>query len=581
MIRFRRAVVAKESTVSPQVWIDPPSPPAGPPLAPDPLVDALLRGRVADPAAVAAFLDPRPQPAPDPFALPGMTGAVDRVGRAMRAGETIAIYGDYDVDGVSSVALLLHAFRAASGGRARLLSRLPTRGEGYGLNPAAIDRFAAADASLLVAVDCASGDPANVAHARARGMDVVVLDHHQMDGPPPAEAVVVSAQAVADGPYPELVAAGVAYLLVVALARLGFDVGDGPEREPTSLLDLVALGTVGDVAPLTGVNRPLVRDGLRRLVEHPRPGILALCRRAGIDPASLGSEQIAFKVGPRLNAAGRMADPQPALDLLLAVTPHEADPLAQELERLNIRRRAESQRVVAEAEALVLERQDLDRRRLLVLAQSGWSTGVLGLAAGRLAERFARPVLVLNDDGDLSRGSARSVPGFDIARALSGCADLLHTHGGHSQAAGLTLDTARVADLEAALDAAFLAARLPEPAPAALRIDADLPADRLSMATAVLLERFQPFGAGNPLPMLRLRDLPLRSYTTIGRDNTHLKLHLETPTGVVQALCWGAAARSCELTLRPRLDLVVTVGIDFWNGRRRLHVEAKDFRPTS
>ncbi len=232
--------------------------------------------------------------------------------------------------------------------------------------------------------------------------------------------------------------------------------------------DLVALGTIADVSPLTGLNRALVRDGLRRIRQQPRPGLRALCQRAGVAPETVSSEAVAFKLAPRLNAAGRMGDPQLALDLLLSDDPTEAARLAAELERLNALRRAEGQRIVSEAEALLQERSDLADRRLLVVAKDSWGSGVLGLAAGRLAERFGRPVIVLNDDGELSRGSARSVPGFDINRALAGCADLLRAHGGHGQAAGLTVPSADLARLEAALEAAVAAAALPPPGPPVL-----------------------------------------------------------------------------------------------------------------
>ena len=562
------------------VWIDPePTPSTVPPLHTDALLHALLAARFADAAAVADFLDARPRPAPDPDLMPGLAVAAERVGRAIARRERIAVFGDYDVDGVTATALLARALRAATGDADRLILRLPTRDEGYGLNPATVDALAATGASLLVAVDCASSDHANVARARARGLDVVVLDHHQMVDPGPAGALVVSAQLDAASPYRDLTAVGVAYLLAVALARLGHDLGAGPGSEPVDLLDLVALGTIGDVAPLTGVNRALVRDGLRRIARQPRAGVRALCQRAGIAPATLTSEQVAYKLAPRLNAAGRMDDPHLALDLLLADDPRQAAILAGELEKLNARRRAESQRIVAEAEGLLLSRPDLASRRLLVLARPGWGSGVLGLAAGRLAERFGRPVLVLNDDGELSRGSARSVPGFDINRALAACADLLDAHGGHSQAAGLTVPTAHLARLEAALEEAVAGADLPPPGPPALRIAADLPPARLTMQTAELLEELQPYGAGNPLPLLRVRDVAVRSYNTIGQDGSHLKLHLETPRGVVPALCWGASARSRELFNQPRIDLVATVGLDHWNGQRRLHVEVKDFRP--
>ena len=564
------------------LWIDPVLFPGHvPTLHPDPLLNVLLAGRAPTPAAAADFLDPRPRPAPDPSLLPGLAAAAERVNRAIVSGERIAIYGDYDADGISATALLTRGLRAATGGAAPVVSQLPTRRDGYGLHPAAIAAIAAADVSLLIVVDCGSTDHANVALARASGVDVVVLDHHQMNGPPPSDAFVVSAQLLPGAPYRELTAAGVAYLLAVSLARLGHDLGDGTGSEPTSLLGLVALGTIGDVAPLTGVNRALVRDGLRVLAERPSAGILALCQRAGVALATLTAEQVAFKLAPRLNAAGRMADPQLALDLLLTDDRRRAALLAQELERLNVQRRLESQRVAAEAERLVLQQSDNADRPLLVVASSGWGSGVLGLAAGRLVERFGRPVLVLNDDGEMSRGSARSVPGFDIAQALVGCADLLHAHGGHSQAAGLTLPTPLLPRLEAALQSALLASSARVPAAPSLQIDADLPSERLTIATAELFAHLQPFGAGNSQPMLRVRQLPVRSYNVIGQDRSHLKLHLETPRGVVPALFWSAAPRSSELIRQPLVDLVVTIGLDYWNGQRRLHVEVKDFRPAA
>ena len=560
------------------VWIEPPARPSGSPLHGDPLLDRLLAGRLADAAAVAEFLDPTCLPAPDPELLPGMTAAATRVAVALSGGEAIALFGDYDVDGVTSVALLAEALGAASGGVAPRLVRLPTRAEGYGLNQEAVAAIAAIGVSLLIAVDCGSGDHAAVAVALAAGLDVVVLDHHQMDGPGPVGAIVASAHLGVNGKYRELAAVGVAYLLAVALARRGFDLGRGPGREPVGLLDLVALGTVADVAPLTGVNRRLVRDGLRRLVQRPRLGLAELARRASLATNAITAEEIAFKLAPRLNAAGRMDNPRLAFDLLRTTDPPTATRLADELERLNRLRRKESARVIAEAEA------DLDQMggptsQVLVLSRPDWGNGVLGLAAGKLAERWGRPTLLLSEEGGVSRGSARSVPGFDIAHALAGCGDLLLSHGGHSQAAGVSLATADLPRLRAMLEAAVVAAGLSPVGPPELAIDADLPVERLEMGTAELLEALQPFGRGNPLPLLRVRNVALRSYTSMGQDGSHLKLQLATPRGMVAAVAWGAADRSRELLRQPAIDLVATVGIDRWNGQRRLHVEVKDWRP--
>lgn len=564
------------------VWIEPAPVPDGHPMFDhDPLLNLLLVSRVGDAVSAADFLDSSPRPAPDPSLLPGMTVAARRVSRAIADDESIAIYGDYDVDGISATALLVHALGAAQKARSAPRAYLPTRANGYGLNPAAIDDMASAGVSLLIAVDCGSTDSANVARAQARGLDVVILDHHQMDGPGPAGAFVASAQFTPEGPYREMAAAGVAYLLTVELSRLDHDVGNGLGREPVSLLDLVALGTIGDVAPLIGVNRHLVRDGLRVIADQPRPGVSALSQRAGVPTRTVTAEQVAFKLAPRLNAAGRMADPRLAFDLLMTDDPREAARLAQELETLNSHRRTESQRVVTEAEDLLARRPDLETKRLLVLTRPGWGAGVLGLAAGRLAERFGRPVIVLSDDGEMSRGSARSVPGFDITRGLASCSDLLQTYGGHSQAAGLTIPTASLPILEQALEAALVAADISAPGPPALRIDADLPVDRLNARTASLIGRLEPFGLSNPLPLLRVRRVRVRSYNALGADRSHLKMHLETPNGVVPALFWGAAERSSELVRSRDIDVVATLGFDYWNNERRLHIEIKDFRPSA
>ncbi len=563
------------------IWIEPPSiPEAAGSLDDDPLLHRLLTGRVANRAEATEFLDPRPREAPDPLGVPGLAAVAERVAQAIEDGERIAVYGDYDVDGVTSAALLVRALRTATGDDGRVLVRLPTRAEGYGLHPAALADLASAGATLLIAVDCGSSEPDNIACARSLGLEVVVVDHHQMPGPPPAGAAVASPQLRPDGPYRELAAVGLAYLLVVSLSQWGFRVGDQDGGDPGELLDLVALGTIADVAPLVGANRALVRDGLRAIRMRPRIGIQALCQRAGVAPETITSDQVGFRIGPRLNAAGRMADPRLALDLLLTDDPIQADALAAELERLNALRRRASDEIVADAEELLRQQPALLDSRLLMIARPNWGAGVLGLAAGRLAERFRRPVLVLSEDGEIAHGSARSVKGFDITRGLRQSADLLLSHGGHSLAAGLTLPTANLTELQTALDAAIAEANLPPAGPPSIQINADLPWERLSIETARLIANLAPFGTGNPIPVLRLQGIRVRAYSTIGPTGSHLKLQLHGPDGIVPAIAWRAADRSRELVTRPEIDLLVTLSIDHWNGQRRLQVEIKDFRPT-
>ena len=569
------------------LWIDPP-PVITTGLHPDPLIAALLARRgITDAAAAAGFLATHPRSAPNPSRLPGMDDAVARISRALDSGEQIAIFGDYDADGVTATALLTRALRCAATDPRVITPRLPNRAEGYGLNPTAITALAAGGATLLIAVDCGSSDPVNVAHARALGLDVVILDHHQMDGPGPPEAIVVSAQrlppetlAATPAGYQTLAAVGVAYLLVAALARHGYRV-DGDQGEPeTDLLDYVALGTIADVVPLHGMNRDLVRDGLRRLRERPRPGVAALCRRAGLDPATVNAEAVAFKLAPRLNAAGRMGDPTVALDLLLSDDPRTALTLADQLEAINLARRQQSQAIERAATDLIDREPGCLDRPLIVLSQPNWSAGVLGIVAGRLANRYGRPAIVLNNDGQVSKGSARSVAGFDITAALTAGLHLLQAHGGHGQAAGLTVTNNDLPALTAHLEQAVSASGVVIPAPAELRIDADLDTDRLTLGTARLLETLEPYGTGNPQPLLRVRNLKILKYSTMGKDASHLKLHLASPAGAT-ALMWGAAHRSRELLRNPVIDLVATLSVDHWGGHPRLQIEVKDFRPAT
>ncbi|MCC6790089.1 MAG: single-stranded-DNA-specific exonuclease RecJ [Thermomicrobiales bacterium] len=568
--------------MTPPRWIEPEALPAGiPSLHDDPLLHELLARRgIATRSDAAAYLDQRPRHAPDATSLPNLTAAVDRIGHAIERGERIGIFGDYDADGVTATALLTRALRAASSSLERVIPRLPTRDEGYGLSRDAIDEFHNAGVSLLVAVDCGSSDHDAIRHARTLGLDVIVLDHHQIQGEPPAGAVVVSAQLPGGEALADLSAVGVAYVVVAALAREGHAI-DGADGDPeTGLLDFVALGTIADMVPLDGINRPLVRDGIRELRKGKRRGIVELCRKAGVVPAALSADQIVFKLGPRLNAAGRMGDPKLALDLLLEDDPLRAAGLASQLEQVNDQRRAESLRVHREAEGLVNAHPEWLEHPVLIVTRPGWPSGLLGPVAAQLVEKFGRPVVVLSERNGQSHGSARSVPGFDITGAMERCRDLLARFGGHGQAGGLTLATASVPEFSRAMDAALSETGIDVPFQPELRIDADLPANRLTLATAELLDLLQPFGSGNEQPLVRVRGIGVRQWDAIGADKSHLRLQLALPGGLVKAIAFGMAARSKELLFARRIDIAALVKIDQWNGQRRLDVEVKDFRPT-
>ena len=560
-------------------WIDPEPVPADiAPLDADPIVHALLwRRGLRTRIEALEFLSTRQSTPPDPALLPNLAEAAARVQRALETSEQIGIFGDYDVDGITATALLMTAFHGALFSNDQVIARLPRREEGYGLNDAALDEFAAAGVTLLIAVDCGSTDHEHVARAISLGMDVVILDHHQMDGPGPDGAITVSARLDPAAPYQECCSAALAYLLVSYLACHGAPVDGGAGRDETDLLDFVALGTIGDVAPLTGVNRAFVRDGLQVMRRNPRWGLRALCAEAGIDTATLETESIPFKLTPRLNAAGRLGDPRIALDLLLAPDPLTAHDLVRQVEALNNERRALGDRFAFEAEEQLRSDPDWEARRAIVLFDPAWHAGLVGVLAGRFASQYGRPVVAFAGSGEFGKGSARSVPGFDIMAALSPHRDAFAHFGGHSQAAGLTIARERIGELRAWLEAAIEASGLAIPIAPSLQIDLDLTPEQLSLGAYHQLERMQPYGEKNPRPIVRIRNVPVLENSVMGSERSHLRLALGTPHGSVKAVFWGAGDRSWQAPVGKRIDIAGVLQHDTWRGSSRLQMELKDF----
>lgn len=565
------------------IWNEPaPLPSSIPQLDDHPVVNELLWRRGIDsPQEAQRFLATSLSAAPDPLLLPNMSEAAERVTTALATGEKIGIFGDYDVDGITATALLLTAVRPSLASEDQVIARLPRRDEGYGLNLAAIEEFHAAGVTLLIAVDCGSSDYVRVATARSLGMDVVIIDHHVMPGPAPEGSIVVSARLGENGAYKECCSAALAFLFVSVLAQRGVPIDGGDGRPETDLLDFAALGTIGDVSPLTGVNRAFVRDGLRVMQRSPRPGIRALSDVAGVALADLNAETIPFKLTPRLNAAGRLGDPRIALDLMLARDARTAKQLALEIDGINSERRLLGHAIAREAEALLASDPLWESRRSLVLCGDSWHPGVIGIVAGQFASRYGRPVIVLSDDGTHGRGSARSVPGVDIMAALTPHRALFEHFGGHSQAAGMTLDRARVGELRELLEAAVEAMNVDIPAPPAISIDLDLPHHLATLSTFDAIERLQPFGAQNERPVISLKDVRVQETAVIGQDRSHLRMTVSTLRGPLKVLFWGAANRSREAALGARIDLAGTFKRDNWNGIDRLQMELKDFRSHS
>lgn len=544
----------------------------------NPLVAAILYRRGIHTVADAnAFMHPAQHATPDPFCIPNVQAAVERIVQAIHRGECIGIFGDYDTDGITSTAILTMALHHALP-PGKVVPRLPDRTEGYGLNETAISEFAEAGVSLVIAVDCASSDHASAAAIAERGMDLVIVDHHHMRDTGPETAITVSPQLGADPICHDLTAAGVVYLVVCALASRGVQVTGNDLDVGSAYLDLVALGTVADVAPLTGINRSLVARGVELMRASPRPGVAALIGSAGLQASSITATNISFGLAPRLNSAGRMGSPQLSFDLLITRNAAQARRLAAELEQVNLRRRSRSAQVLAEAWEAVTQQHDWQSRPILAVHNPDWEPGLVGAVASRMVEEARRPVMLFREEGGVLFGSARSIDGFNLIETLHRVKPLLSRFGGHSLAAGLALATTNLAELESHIAKTMAAAGVAVPAPRKLHIDATLPSDYLSLQTVHDIGRMEPFGRGNDQPVLRIPEAQLLRYTVMGQDRSHLKISAKSGNRQIEAICWGAAERSRELVACRTVDLVGRLEINSWNGQERLQMILDDFR---
>lgn len=513
----------------------------------------------------------------DPFVMRGMTEAVERLGRALDDGEKIVVFGDYDVDGVTSTAVLLDFLRHRG---ADVSAMIPNRlDDGYGLRPASVDRAVEGGARLIVTVDNGISAIDAVDRARRAGVDVVIVDHHlPLERLPDAVAVIDPNRADCPYPFKGLAAVGLAFKLVQALSVERMP-GDERRRYLNSLLDLVALGTVADLAPMVGENRLLTRHGLKVLARQARPGLRALLGLVGVGDKAIDAMTIGFLLGPRLNSAGRLASADLSLDLLMATERQAATGLAQDLDTLNSRRRHLQDEGVKEAEDQVT-RDGLDSSRIVVVHSRSWSLGVVGLIAGRLAEAQGRPALALTaEKGDGTYvGSARTVGDYDIAAAIFRCAEHLVDFGGHAAAAGLTVKAENLPALVEQLtaDAERL---LPEEAhEPELEIDLVLRPGDISLATVAALEVLAPFGKGNEAPIFMARDCRVSRLRAIGKEGAHLKLELTTEGRSHDAVWWRQGDKASQISVGDRLDAAFSLESNTWRGRTRVQLRLEDLR---
>lgn len=534
-----------------------------------PLASLLVTRGISKLEDAAKFLDHSLVELHDPYQMSGIEEAVPRIRKAVEAGERILIYGDYDADGVSSTALMIELMRTL---QANFEFYIPHRSkEGYGLHNHVLKQAHDNGVSLIVTVDTGISAVEQIAYAVELGMDVIVTDHHEPPAKLPEAYTLINPKlSYCSYPFKGLAGVGVAYKLANAL--LGKDT-------PAAWLELVALGTIADLMPLTDENRVLVRMGLEQMTASAFPGISALLHTAGWNQGEVTSTNVAFGLAPRINAAGRMSHAFSALDVLTATSMEAAEDAAEKLDLLNRERQQLVDDIVGEAfERIEAQEAAGTLPDVLVVAGEGWNVGVVGIVASKILERYYRPTLVLGIDAASGecKGSARSIPGFDIYEALTHCDALLGHYGGHPSAAGMSLHRDRLEEFEQRLNEFARSVLRPEHFIPSLQADLECRLREITLPVIEQLDQLAPFGMGNPSPRLLVRGAELLDYRQMGKDGKHLKLTIRQDGSMIEAVAFGKGEIFKLLTPEARVDLVVEAGINEWNGQRKPQLFIQD-----
>jgi single-stranded-DNA-specific exonuclease len=548
------------------------------------LAQCILNRGLSELASIGNYLDPRLKHLSDPFLLPDMAIAVERLFQAHAKKEALVIFGDYDVDGVTSSALLHEVLRTLGW---TVHSYLPHRmEEGYGLSiEAAENCLKKFPVSLLLAVDCGSTSVESINSVKQRGVDVIVLDHHQISSPAPEPLALVNPQRQSDSTngngnhrtFTELCSVGLAFKLAHAIVKHGRETGlpGAADYDLRPLLDLVALGTIADVVPLIGENRILVSTGLERLNATRRPGLTAL-KRVAQSPVRIGTHEVGFQLAPRLNAAGRLETAEAALHLLMAPDMATAMPLAQQLDAQNRERQKIERGIAEEAIASVRAKFKPEDDYVIVEGQTPWHIGVVGIVASRVLQQFYRPTIIVGGEGAQWRGSGRSIAGFDLAAALRECTDLLIRHGGHAMAAGISIASSNLDSFRSRLNEVARRMLKAEALQPPLQLDAEVGLDEITLESVATLDRLKPVGQGNPPIQFVARNLSHhRPLERIGANKQHVKMSLTDGGATHEALWWGAGQESLPVG---KFDLAFAPKADLYNGRRTVQLKVLDWR---
>ncbi len=539
------------------------------------IIQILFNRGITDPEDVAEFFGERVRPT-DPFHLLGVPEAVTRLRQAIKRGKTIAVYGDFDADGVTSTAVLVQTLLALGG---HVQPYIPHRvDEGYGLNKSALAWLKKQGVDVVVTVDCGIRAVEEVAYGKRIGLEIIVTDHHSI-GPevPPADVVINPKLPESTYPFRYFAGVGVAFKLAQALLRV--EQHSPIAKQPVALqeealLDLVALGTVADIMPLVGENRMLVQQGLEKLRAAHRPGIRALAQRSGVHPREIDATAIGFRLGPRLNAAGRLESAVLAYDLLMAQTDSQAEEIAYQLDLLNRQRQMLTNEAVQWA---IAQLGDHPSEKVLLVAREALNPGIAGLVASRLKEHYFRPALVAHLNGSEARGSARSIPQFHITHALDACSQLLIRYGGHAAAAGFTVSQENLPKLRRCLNEIAEAQLTEDDLVKSLNVDVIVPLRELDYALLNKLKELEPTGSANPTPVLAIPNLLVKGQYLVGSDGKHLKLRVTDGMVTFDAIAFGQGVRSEPLPMR--IDVAAYLTENVWRDRRSLQLQILDIKP--
>ncbi|MEN6372174.1 MAG: single-stranded-DNA-specific exonuclease RecJ [Armatimonadota bacterium] len=535
----------------------------------------LINRGVTTAADAHAFLSPSLSHLHDPMLLPDMEAGIERTARALETGEKILIHGDYDVDGVSSTALLIRVLRILGGD---IIYRVPHRKrDGYDIKPVTAEEAHAQGATLIITADCGVTACETISHAQTLGVDIIVTDHHEQGNVlPDAVAVINPKRHDSTYPFSDLAGVGVALKFAQALVRrLGYD----DQKFLKKYLDLAALGTIADVMPLVGENRVIAKFGLKALQESKKTGLQAMLERTGLKGRSLTTHSVGFVLGPRINAVGRLDDAAIALQLLLTTDAREARELVEVLEQLNTERQVEQARILEEARA-ILDDRDLDSTRALVLFRPGWNSGVVGIVASKIVEQYRRPAILLSldEESGIASGSARSIEVFNMIEALNKCRELLDKAGGHAYAAGVSLKAENLAQFESKLNDVALEIIKPEDMIPKIAIDEKIEPEKISWDLLREINKLEPFGAGNPEPVFVSTDFDLLERRRVG-DGSHLKMRVLGKGGAqLNCIAFGLGDLEPMLQLGRDIDLCYNIRSNSYNGYDTVQLTVKDVR---